>query len=64
MLDLASIPIIGRLNHKVDKMAKHLPVIQEQVKLAIQEANTQYKAQVDSHRRQVLLMLMILFGLY
>lgn len=54
VLDLAPIPRVGCLNHKVDEMTEHLRGIHDQVKLAIHESNAKYKVQVDSHRRQVL----------
>jgi hypothetical protein len=54
VLDLAPIPRVGRFSLKADEMAEHLRGIHEQVKLAIHENNTKYKARVDSHRRQVL----------
>lgn len=34
-------------------MVKHLQGIYEQVKVAIHEANAQYKAQVDNHHCQI-----------
>jgi hypothetical protein len=49
------------LNPKADELAEQLRGIHEQVKLAIQESNAKYKARVDRHCRQVLLMLVILF---
>lgn len=54
VLDLAPIPRVGCFSLKADEMAEHLRGIHEQVKLAIHENNTKYKARVDSHRRQVL----------
>jgi hypothetical protein len=54
VLDLAPVPHAGRLNPKADELAEHLRGIHEQVKLAIQETNSKYKARADYHRRQVL----------
>lgn len=63
VLDLAPIPCIGHLNPRIDEVATRLS-IHEQVKLAIHENNAKYKARLDSHHHQVLLMLVILFGQY
>ncbi|XP_022852351.1 uncharacterized protein LOC111373985 [Olea europaea var. sylvestris] len=49
VLDLALILCVGRFIHKADEMAEHLRGIHEQVKLSIQESNSKYKAQADSH---------------
>lgn len=51
MLDLASIPRVGHLNHKADEMEEHLRGIHEQVKLSIHESNAKDKVQADSHCR-------------
>ena len=54
VLDLAPIPLEGRLNPKADEIVEHLRSIHKQVKLAIHESNAKYKARANSHCRQVL----------
>jgi hypothetical protein len=53
ILDRAPIPYIGCLSIKDDEMADYLLGVHYQVKKAIEDNNTKYKAQFDSHRRKV-----------
>ena len=52
-VDLASLPILSRINQEAEKFARHIHNLHEEIQKRIEISNQQYKSKAYLHKRNV-----------